>query len=133
MARGIYIVGQGRMGTALHGALRALARAGELYHASSRSFTRKPHRPSSPALTWVLAVRDGALPEAVAALLPVLKRGDVVLHLAGMLGPEVLAPAREKGAHVGSLHPLCAVADPKPPAWLLRGSAFLFEGDRLAR
>lgn len=35
-----------------------------------------------------------------------LRRGQVVAHCSGLLDSEILAPARQAGCHVGSLHPL---------------------------
>ncbi len=55
-------------------------------------------------------------------------RGDAVVHLAGMLGNDVLAIAHDAGALTGALHPLVAVADPKRPP-TLDGAALSFEGD----
>jgi len=79
---------------------------------------------------WVLAVTDAAVTPVCEALAAqgAIARGDGVVHLAGMLGPDALASAREAGARVGVMHPLVAVADPRrPPA--LKGSAASFEGD----
>lgn len=129
--RTVVVVGAGRMGAALYAALRA--RAVPVRRAAARVFLARPRRPAARPCTWVLAVRDGQLDAAVRALAPALTRNDVVLHLAGMLGPEVLAPARVEGAHVASMHPLCAVAAGNRAAAMLDRAAFTFEGDRGAR
>jgi predicted short-subunit dehydrogenase-like oxidoreductase (DUF2520 family) len=130
-ARTVAVLGAGRMGVALYAALRA--RAVPVRRAAARAFLASPRRREARPCTWVLAVRDGQLDAAARALAPVLRRGDVVLHLAGMLGPEALAPARASGAHVASMHPLCAVAAGNRGAETLARAAFTFEGDRGAR
>lgn len=125
----VVIVGRGRLGSALARALRA-RRAGVSTRAGRTLATARVRRPAGRSVLWVLAVRDGALDATARALAPSLRRGDAVLHLAGMLGPEVLAPAREGGASVGSFHPLRAVVTEAVGSDPMAGSAFLFEGDR---
>lgn len=79
-------------------------------------------------VTWILAVTDRAIEPVADALRPSLLVGDVVLHLAGMLGPDALSSLRAAGASVGAMHPLAAVASTsrRHP---LRPLAFTFEGD----
>ena len=60
-----------------------------------------------------------------------VRRGDVVLHLAGARGLLELEPARQAGAAIGALHPLAAIATLDPPG-SLSGAAFMVEGDPLA-
>mgnify|MGYP000530690719 CR=1 FL=1 len=65
----------------------------------------------------VLAVSDPAVADVAAAIEP----GDApILHLAGSLGLDVLAPH----AHAGSVHPLVALPDPERGAARLRGAHF---------
>ena len=91
--------------------------------------TRSKRRAGEPTL-WVLAVTDSAIGSVCSSLASsgLIERGDAVIHLAGMLGPDVLGAARELGARVGAMHPLLAVADPKQPP-SLRGAAASLEGD----
>ncbi len=125
------VIGRGRMGRAFARALRGAA----------LSVTALPGIRFDPVLLqdraftlsrgkrlWILAVIDSALPTFAKILEGLVREGDVVLHLAGMLGPEVLSPLRGAGAVVGSLHPLWAVADSKAPA-SLRSATLVFEGD----
>lgn len=129
--RVLVIVGHGRMGAAFRRSL------GPTYPHPQRVSGREAAagrvtRPSPHAITWILAVPDRVVADVTAGLAKVLGPRDVVLHLAGMLGPEVLDVARASGAAVGSLHPLAAVASPRPrPS--LAGTSFLFQGDRPAR
>jgi predicted short-subunit dehydrogenase-like oxidoreductase (DUF2520 family) len=57
--------------------------------------------------------------------------GITVLHHAGSLGPDLLAPLRSKGAAVGVLHPLQAMGA-GGSAELLAGSGARIEGDPAA-
>ncbi|MEI8258645.1 MAG: hypothetical protein WCJ30_23475, partial [Deltaproteobacteria bacterium] len=131
----IVLVGRGRMGGTLAAAWRAAGTA--FVHLAGRKAAegRSPGgaRGEGPTL-WVLAVTDAAVASLCSALVAAKRigRGDGVVHLAGMLGPDALETARAAGARVGAMHPLVAVADPRrPPS--LRGSAASYEGDaRLA-
>ncbi|HLV60299.1 MAG TPA: DUF2520 domain-containing protein [Fredinandcohnia sp.] len=126
MERHADIVGFGRIGEAL---AVSLTRAGWTTRAWSPSLRgrataagalvegpRPEDFPSAPVV--FLAVSDAAVAE-VAANLPV-RPGQVVAHLSGALGLDALAPAAERGAEVGSLHPLVAVPsgqDGLPPCF----------------
>lgn len=117
--RAVVVLGRGRVGLALTKSLRARGiRAGLV---PARDPGPRPRGPTA----WLLAVADRHL-AAVAATLP-CRRGDVLVHFAGMLGPEVV---RGEFPAV-SLHPLVAVSSPRAePAFV--GGAFLAEGDRPA-
>lgn len=56
----------------------------------------------------------------------------VALHTSGALGSEILAPLRERGYAVGSLHPLVSVSDAASDAKTFRGAFFSVEGERRA-
>ncbi|HUY60879.1 MAG TPA: Rossmann-like and DUF2520 domain-containing protein [Candidatus Dormibacteraeota bacterium] len=82
------------------------------------------------AATWLCVPDDALAPLAAAAadrLAPGALRGRVVLHTSGRHGREVLAPLRGRGAAVGSLHPLAALARPDPE--LLRGAVMALDAD----
>lgn len=127
MERRVVVVGRGKMGKALAGA--AYPRASGAYRLVQSSFLKSPKRPKGAAVTWVLALRDAGIADAAAALAPVVQRGDVVLHLAGMLGPEVLSAAKAAGARVASMHPLCAVVEGATRFVPFSTAAFAAEGD----
>jgi predicted short-subunit dehydrogenase-like oxidoreductase (DUF2520 family) len=59
--------------------------------------------------------------------------GKVVLHHAGRLGLEPLAPLARRGAEIGLLHPFQTLADPRIARELVRGSAARTDGTRRAR
>lgn len=84
----------------------------------------------------LLAVPDRSI-STVSRKLAGLRRIDwhdrIVLHHAGALGVEPLAPLARAGAAVGVLHPLQSLADPKLGRALLPGSAARVEGDRKGR
>jgi predicted short-subunit dehydrogenase-like oxidoreductase (DUF2520 family) len=77
----------------------------------------------------VLAVPDDAIAQTAAALAGRL-RCAFAFHLSGALGSEVLAPLREAGAAVGSLHPLRPFTGAAGEGW--RGALVAVEGDDAA-
>jgi predicted short-subunit dehydrogenase-like oxidoreductase (DUF2520 family) len=94
----IAIVGAGRLGTALAGALRAagLAVDGPL----------RRGEPPDGATAVLLCVPDAEIPRAAAALAP----GPLVGHCSGATGLDAL------GAHEGfGLHPLMTLTETTPP------------------
>ncbi len=136
MKRAVVIVGAGRMGAAIAAVIRrrgGLSGGRRLGRVGGRDFLVRPRRPrGAQRVTWVLALRDGDLPRAADGLGALVARGDVALHLAGMLGPDAIGSLRPRGCAVGSLHPLVAVALGNAGD-VCEGGAFAFEGDRAAR
>ncbi|MEA2564796.1 MAG: hypothetical protein QOH06_6300 [Acidobacteriota bacterium] len=80
----------------------------------------------------LIAVSDPALPE-VAAVLARRPQAAVALHTSGCLDASVLAPLREAGSAVGSIHPLKAFPRPLPEPAEARGVFFAVDGDPAAR
>ncbi|HEX5714589.1 MAG TPA: Rossmann-like and DUF2520 domain-containing protein [Thermoanaerobaculia bacterium] len=80
----------------------------------------------------LVAVSDPALPE-VAAVLARRPQAAVALHTSGCLDASVLAPLREAGSAVGSLHPLKAFPRPLPEPAEAKGVFFAVDGDPAAR
>lgn len=139
------IIGPGRMGLALGG---ALMQAGEL--AALTYYGRSPEPPPHPLFETenvsyrvgygpldpetdilVLAVPDDAIHDVanqVARLGPA-PSGCVALHLSGALSTDILTPLHTAGFTVGSLHPLQTVADPWSGAERLRGCAYAIAGE----
>ncbi|MHA1180362.1 MAG: Rossmann-like and DUF2520 domain-containing protein [Alphaproteobacteria bacterium] len=60
------------------------------------------------------------------------KRVSVVLHCSGAYGMELLAPARERHAHVGALHPVQSFASADVALKRMKGTFFTFDGDEAA-
>jgi predicted short-subunit dehydrogenase-like oxidoreductase (DUF2520 family) len=79
----------------------------------------------------LIAVPDraiGTVAAELAAEIP-LPTGLLALHVSGALGSEVLAPLRDAGAKVGSLHPLQSFADARSALERLDETYLFFEGD----
>lgn len=123
----VVIVGAGRMGGAL------------LHSLDDRAFDTQlrlrelvpPRRRGRARVVWLLCVSDGAIEAVCAQWAPLMRRGDVAMHLAGMRGVEVLAPAAAVGVAVGAWHPLAAVSK-RLGVRHLRGACFCVEGDPAA-
>lgn len=131
------IAGPGRVGTSL--AHWAEAAGAEIISAggrrpSSPSWRGGPRRESLRRLNTagqdllLITVSDGAI-EEVAALLARRPQARVVLHTSGSLDASVLAPLREAGSAVGSLHPLKAFPRPLPDPAEARDVFFAVDGD----
>ncbi|HEX6898169.1 MAG TPA: Rossmann-like and DUF2520 domain-containing protein [Thermoanaerobaculia bacterium] len=80
----------------------------------------------------LVAVSDASLDE-VAAELARRPQARVVLHTSGSRDASALAPLREGGSAVGSLHPLKAFPEPLPDPTEARGVFFAVDGDAPAR
>src|SRR5262249_38730558 len=91
----VQIIGAGKVGTAL----ARLARAAGVSVAIRAGRAPVPRRPIAADLA-ILAVRDGYLEPLARALADsgAIGRGTAVVHCAGALGPEVLAPLRAVSA-----------------------------------
>jgi predicted dinucleotide-binding enzyme len=123
----IAILGSGRVGSAL-GKLWTDAGESVVVMASRRAARAEAaarfagvHRhlrdfPRAAAMgRWVvLAVVDDALPTVVQRLAAsrVDWKGKTVLHTSGYHGADALAVLTRRGANVGTLHPLMAIASP---------------------
>ena len=79
----------------------------------------------------LLTVPDRVLPVVLEELIKGnrLRCGQVLLHTSGVLSGEILAPARQCGVSVGSMHPLQSFADVEIARKNLSGSAFAIDGD----
>lgn len=148
-ARATVVVGAGRLARALvpllakarRGPLVVVARSG----AAARAACRKaPHatattdlaRAVAGAALVLCAVPDRAIGEVAARLAGlggIDWGGRVVLHHAGALGPEPLAPLAARGAAVGVLHPLQCFGGGPGFAEILRTSRARIEGAPRAR
>ena len=116
----VRVIGPGRAGTALTGALAA---AGWVV-AEPLGRSDDPAGAAEGVDLLVVSTPDGAIAGVAAAVEPVPT--TVVAHLAGSLGLEVLAPHARRAA----LHPLVSIATPATP---LRGAWFAVAGDPLAQ
>jgi predicted short-subunit dehydrogenase-like oxidoreductase (DUF2520 family) len=136
----IGIIGAGAVGTAL-GA--ALSRAGwPVVAVASRDEGRRERFRALVPGVRAFAEAAALLDDAELVLLTVpddaierlagelrLYGGQALVHTSGVLGAEVLEPARAAGTQVGSFHPLVAFADTERAIAALRGATLAVEGD----
>jgi predicted short-subunit dehydrogenase-like oxidoreductase (DUF2520 family) len=124
LAKTVAIVGAGRVGTAIG---LALSRNGyELTAAWSNSRRGRDRAQTvlgAPILEpdeacragdiVIVSVPDDALAAVAQEIAPFVRRGKYVFHTSGGVSIEALATARERGGHIGSLHPLMTFPDPE--------------------
>ena len=121
----VAIFGAGKVGRGLHTALR---RAGI---ATSIRAARAGQPPNAyRASLLVLAVRDRDLARIAGELASggLVTRATAVVHVAGALGPDVLAALRGVSAGVAQMHPMIAFASPLRSPSLVSGHV-LVRGD----
>jgi len=87
-----------------------------------------------PADYYMLSVPDDAIANSCDHLAKsgVLRCGAVVFHCSGSLSSEILAPAKQAGALVASVHPLKTVANAAHAAETFAGTPCGVEGDPAA-
>ncbi len=121
----VFVVGAGKVGTALARSLRS----------RGASVTLRPARKRLPraidADVVLLAVRERDLRAIAERLVGVVPRRAVVLHVAGALGIEPLEPVRRACAGVAQMHPLLAFAS-KRRSPSLEGGTVHVQGDAVA-
>lgn len=140
----VSIIGSGRLGTVLAVALagrgysiRSLVarraqkarQAATLLDAKVQVLAAKQLRLLQPADVFLITVPDDQI-AGVADELSRLKFTATALHTSGALSAEVLAPLREKGWRIGSVHPLMSVSDARDGGAALRGGYWSVEGDK---
>lgn len=144
----IFIVGAGRVGSALAALLSRASRPPSGLWSYTKSGADRARAvtglecshgafPASiaEARVLILSVRDTALPLVAGALLDggLLRCAQVVLHCGGSAPARVaLSPIADLVA-TGTLHPLVAVADPEQAVRLLPNGYFAIEGEERAR
>jgi len=134
------IIGAGAVGTALGAALHragwpvvAVGSRDEERRARFRELvpTARAFAEAAPVLDEaeliILAVPDDVIPALAGELR--LYGGQALVHTSGVLGAEVLEPARAAGSQVGAFHPLVAFADTERAIAALHGATVAVEGD----
>jgi nicotinate (nicotinamide) nucleotide adenylyltransferase len=136
----VWIVGHGNVATHVCPWLRdrrfAVTQLGARALIEARALVEAPELVESleqaPIAVWLLC-QDGALRDVAAALVGRLPAETPVLHAAGArLAREVLAPLRDAGHPVGTLHPICALSRERSVSRLASAS-FGIAGDAAAR
>jgi predicted short-subunit dehydrogenase-like oxidoreductase (DUF2520 family) len=134
------IIGAGAVGTALGAGLH---RAGwPVVAVASRDEARRERFRSLVPGARAFAEAPAILDEAELVILTVpddvierlagelrLYSGQALIHTSGVLGAEVLEPARAAGTQIGAFHPLVAFADTERAIEALRGATVAVEGD----
>ncbi|HQZ82112.1 MAG TPA: DUF2520 domain-containing protein [Pyrinomonadaceae bacterium] len=135
----IDIIGDGRIGRAL--TLAFARKWSPVARIISRTTEREPVEGLLPRPirnddvffgVAIISVRDSQIEVASNTVKSHLRPGCVVLHTSGSRSSEVLAPLREAGASIGSMHPLVSVSDPAAGAESLASGYFCIEGDEKA-
>jgi len=129
----IAIIGGGRMGRGLAGALADAGERVEIW--SRREASAEGDGPAdvvSAASTILLAVPDGAIALVAASIASQVGPGQTVLHLSGVQDRSALTVLATRGAACGSLHPLQTVPDPAAARERWRGAYAAVEGDEPA-
>lgn len=129
----LLLVGPGRAGVAL--CLRAIEAGHDVIGVLGRSVDDGQEaalRLGSHPLGWdgplpdvdlvVVAVRDDDLAEVASALAPKLRAAEGVVHLAGLVGLDVLRPVADRGYATASFHPLQTLPTPDLGAARLEGA-----------
>ena len=140
----VSIIGSGRLGTVLAVGLagrgysiRSLVarraqkarKSATLLNAEVQVLAAKQLHLLQPSDVFLITVPDDQI-ASVAAELSRLEFTATALHTSGALSAEVLAPLREKGWHIGSVHPLMSVSDAHDGGAALRGGYWSIEGDK---
>jgi predicted short-subunit dehydrogenase-like oxidoreductase (DUF2520 family) len=130
----VFIYGAGKLGAALARALRV----------AGAKVVLRPARKGVPkkidADVVVVAVRDRDVTPTAQAMVGVVARNAVVVHVAGALGADALAPLRGRCAGVAQMHPMISFASKRHGPGLARGNvhvagdgAAVARGRRIAR
>lgn len=84
-----------------------------------------------PARLTLLATPDDLLTAAANQLATngTLRPGDIVFHCSGALASDILAPLREQGAYLASIHPLKSFANPELAIVDFAGTYCGYEGN----
>ena len=87
-----------------------------------------------PANITLLSTPDDNLAAVVDLLAAsqILRHGDIVFHCSGALPSALLAPLRQQGVHVASIHPLKSFAMPELAITNFAGTYCACEGDQAA-
>ena len=140
MSERVFILGAGKVGTALALALRGAGVEVVGLHGRHEltpqvGITAGAFPPSLRQATVVIvSVRDPQLESTLQelALAPLL-HGAVILYVSGSAEPGALTGLRVQGHPCGTMHPLLPFADPERAAAAIKGAWFGLDGDARAR
>ncbi len=140
---GITIIGAGRVGLSLAAALKQTGyRIDTVLHRGTPSFPAgaailKPYSPDSlkeihSDIVFITTQDDGVERIAKEYAREISASPKAVFHTSGSLSSGVLAPLRNKGIDVGSMHPLVSISRPFEGVDGFAGVYFCIEGDAAA-
>jgi predicted short-subunit dehydrogenase-like oxidoreductase (DUF2520 family) len=121
----VFVLGAGKVG---RGLTRALRETG--VKVTLRAARKAPPRRIDASLV-IVAVRDRDIPPLAERLVGVVARHAAVVHVAGALDAEALAPLRGACAGVAQMHPMMSFASTAFTPTLARGN-LLVRGDKVA-
>jgi len=131
----VFILGAGRVGRGLSGALVASG----IEIAGLHGRRAEPGVTAGPLPTTVdsadviiVTVRDAQLDGALREIGDVVTTRPVVLHASGSASPPALDELRQRGHAAGTFHPLIPIAEPVHAAERLRGAWIGIDGDPAA-
>jgi predicted short-subunit dehydrogenase-like oxidoreductase (DUF2520 family) len=131
----VFILGAGRVGRGLAGALRAsgIDVVGLHGRRADRGVTAGRLPPSAnDADVIMVTVRDAQIDGALREIVDALETRPVVLHASGSTSPPALDDLRRSGYAAGTFHPLVPIAEPVHAAERLRGAWIGIDGDEPA-
>ncbi len=147
----VAVIGTGRLGTVLarelaacgHNVVAVVTRRVSRARRAAASIGSHPHALTisqldllPPIELLLITTPDDAITETATRLAAVertnLAKRPVALHTSGVASSDALAPLRERGFYIGSMHPLVSISDPTSGAENLRSAFYCLEGDRNA-
>lgn len=131
----VFILGAGRVGRGLAGALRAGGTrvVGMQGRRPDAGITTGPLPPAaSEADVILVTVRDAQLDGALSEIADGVSTRPVILHASGSTTPAGLEALRRRGHPAGTFHPLVPIAEPSNAAERLRGAWIGIDGDPAA-
>ena len=131
----VFILGAGRVGRGLAGALRAsnisvVGLHGRRPDAGVSAGALPPA--ASDADVIIVTVRDAQLDGALREIAGAVSTRPIILHASGSTTPEALEELRRRGHPAGTFHPLVPIAEPAHAAERLRGAWIGIDGDPAA-
>lgn len=148
MPRPLILSGAGRLGTAFAAWLADAGVPVAAVASRTRAHARRGARKAQAASAWgwpdflrqvavlpapvlLLAIPDDALAPVALTLASIRKdwRGAVVLHTSGALPAAILRPLQQRGAAIGSFHPMMTFPARDRPAPSPAGVVFSLQGD----
>jgi predicted short-subunit dehydrogenase-like oxidoreductase (DUF2520 family) len=85
-----------------------------------------------PSKVVIICVDDPEIAKVAKQIRPLINSSHTVFHTSGSLPSSGLSGLRDRGAKIGSLHPLTSISDPFAGAEQFRGTYFCVEGDAVA-